>query len=1579
MSVKRPIQDLLPNENVVDLVPSPDENQGGRRRLNLFKGRTLSHQNLAQEQAYRDTHLAHLGRQRSPGVITGLEATLSLRADGTGDRPSPLQRDLLVIQAGDGLSRRGQEVNLVTGQSVLLGNLPVYTPSNVLGSGVTGGTDLIPLRSLVEQNQPLPPVGIVLLQPITAASAGVDVSSDPCAIDVESRAFDNLQRIDGSRLIFYAWPENDLALPVLSTDSSDLAGVNRWRSQLAYSIFRRELEGPLPWESLGVPIALIGFDASWQALFADRAAVVRQGGRALHRPSLMPLSGTPFLWQARIEQFAEQLASLGEVSSEDLGDYFAWLPPVGTLPNDAIKNLSLPNLDPPSPRQQLFFPSGYRVEAAPIPTSQIDLVFHESASLRPFDTVSNDRSNQVKLLVPVPDDLYDPDLLKVEQLDSIFTETLTRFIDRRADQLNRRQIVRDRITQLQLAINGTPPRFPTPDPNQLESSEKIQPEAPFPNLDVHQSTLASGIHEHGFNNTADATQGIALANGDRIITHVHLDDSNPPAEVMLTFRLGNNSEHRAYWGALNSRIERGVANTGSRRRLGALPTTGEWIRLEVPIAAVDLADGNLLTGMDFTLYGGQAAWGPTSRLRQDAAIPDPVWVTSARVAAATTRLEAAESWVWLTDAEQRSLFESRFGITLTPNQTSRIESLEDLKNALRENSPIDLDAVRIKQLETDDGANQLAALLATLPGDSPVKADAQRRTLTIRGVLSTQERDRLLSLAANSPAAVRTVYSNAIVALFAQSQNNNILAQLDTKGLGDFIDQLEREVNRGNDKIEFGFLQVRTDMFRVRQFVLGEEDASRLSVSPALNAIAKRDSAATAKADLSNFFDELKSTLPDPTEPPSTPVVPTPDTFITATLAPGAATVLRTPGAASETDETSRIDTPTDTLVTLETARRDTGSAFSFNTLNAPTPSASLEEPMALERSNIVFNPVTQPILIDSPTERFQPISVPSAPAPGAISAPISVLQPPLQIGQPVTVQPIATTATPSTSIVNLLSQPNKKVFSGAPASTIVEQSPAVGKTYPNISIAERLQQPPAIETRNYALSGRVSVINDLAATNLFKDIVLPGSLDATIGQVQNKPGDINADPDGIGANADEAAFFSSSIRVLDETVTTLRLAEGRLADYRASITQARRTLKQLQALATQGEQRLGVIESDLAEARHDVAAARSLIAEEQQRLDQLNQKRQAILATQVNLLLYHRPRTLGPDTDLPQQTLLPAVQSPGRPACLDRPWILPAALQAATDLLRQAPINWFGELPPLLNRLDRPQPLLDLLQISAVDAARPVVKAATPRFALAQSGPRAGTFTQAVSLAYSAQQQAITQARTTALGQLNISTLAERSWIQIRDRATLTLTLGDLMSGKHNNSRLTSAAAKEFTDISRALACLHNGFSAVSAAIRLVWAERLSQYDQPIRLRNLSSLPRWNDLEDLNKRELQAVADWLYQRINLNQPSAQSLIDDLVRICVLLASAAPVDQIIAGRIINPAPVKPGGNISIAINPDLVHIGMTVSLFGNNNNVIAEGIVEDLAADLATTRIVSTAEPTVQLATNTKARFYRPL
>src|SRR5690606_25144283 len=52
-------------------------------------------------------------------------------------------------------------------------------------------------------------------------------------------------------------------------------------------------------------------------------------------------------------------------------------------------------------------------------------------------------------------------------------------------------------------------------------------------------------------------------------------------------------------------------------------------------------------------------------------------------------------------------------------------------------------------------------------------------------------------------------------------------------GLDDLISRLDTRIAAANDHIEFGFLRARTDIFRVRQSVLGVGNAGRLLTSPA--------------------------------------------------------------------------------------------------------------------------------------------------------------------------------------------------------------------------------------------------------------------------------------------------------------------------------------------------------------------------------------------------------------------------------------------------------------------------------------------------------------------------------------------------------------------------------------------------------------------------------------------------------------------------------------------------------------------------------------------------------------------------
>src|SRR5438270_8194417 len=87
-------------------------------------------------------------------------------------------------------------------------------------------------------------------------------------------------------------------------------------------------------------------------------------------------------------------------------------------------------------------------------------------------------------------------------------------------------------------------------------------------------------HQHYF---YSATATLPVAVGDTLVAYVYLDAANPPSEVMLQWYDGS-WEHRVCWGS--SQMNWGSDGTVGRRSMGALPATGQWVRLAVPAAQV---------------------------------------------------------------------------------------------------------------------------------------------------------------------------------------------------------------------------------------------------------------------------------------------------------------------------------------------------------------------------------------------------------------------------------------------------------------------------------------------------------------------------------------------------------------------------------------------------------------------------------------------------------------------------------------------------------------------------------------------------------------------------------------------------------------------------------------------------------------------------------------------------------------------------------------------------------------------------------------------------------------------------------
>ena len=108
---------------------------------------------------------------------------------------------------------------------------------------------------------------------------------------------------------------------------------------------------------------------------------------------------------------------------------------------------------------------------------------------------------------------------------------------------------------------------------------------------------------------------------------------------------------------------------------------------------------------------------------------------------------------------------------------------------------------------------------------------------------------------------------DALDALQTASLRDEV-GQLDALGLTRFIAYLEAKVRQADDKIDFGFLRIQTDIYRVRQLMLGSTAGTRLAVSPTLATIAQGTSAASSRANLRTFYDQLKS---QPTTDDTTP------------------------------------------------------------------------------------------------------------------------------------------------------------------------------------------------------------------------------------------------------------------------------------------------------------------------------------------------------------------------------------------------------------------------------------------------------------------------------------------------------------------------------------------------------------------------------------------------------------------------------------------------------------------------------------------------------------------------------------
>ena len=1435
-----PIDSPLDGEQVVGVHPDLESftDQDWRRRLNNFTGRTLTHTALRTEQEGRSGRISALGQLLSPGVINGLVADLSVEING------PERTDYLNISTGLGLDANGEVVTLNRPVQADIRQIPVFAPVTQLQSVLSGSestastsTDsatimartLGPgLSDIIDAEIDLPRAAILVLQPVQIEMK-LREEKDPCELDPEQYAYENWQLVDGARLVLYSWPEEVISLP-------GQAGDNDWRNQIANSIFSYEQNLPaeehLPWIGLGVALGVIGFDENWLPQFVDRNAAVRAGGKRRRSASLLANIGNRFLWQARFEQFNEQLVdvlqSITDNSDEAImaASKFRYLPPVGVLPRNFI------DLDS---KQQNFFPLSYQVEAIAVPYEQLDVVVQDSASLATYDF---NRADRIQALVPVPQEYYEPELLSNELIDPEFDQTINSFVTKRDDWLGRRLEIRRKSSITLKAMTGKAMEYLKPDPEAVDIAELAAPfetaliqfgdnwrylkgitELPveWTSLTFSDSDWSTGPGGFGFNSSSVETE-LEDMQGNYVSLYCRLAFNIESLDPEKNYRLEvlTNGGFIAYLnGAEVSRFNLSDS---------AFNTTAD--------AGVELEVGTYVLGdLAETLNTGN------NILALQAHMPDVF----------------SDSFIFLP-----RLVEKQY----------------------------------VEQIESDD----FGVFIQTNDSGEPVLLDAE----PVYKINAIEE----LKIFFNSRTYLadeqteKRIWATDDIEKFENIEND---------GLKGFIEYLNEKVNKANDKVDFGFIRLQTDIYRIRQFMLGNEQATKLATSPVLANIAKGETAVATKEEISEIATMLSM-----------------QTKATVDTAPD------TPTGGGGGNVTRTLNTGVsggDSFITEGMLR----STFPLPTDVIPV--TGIED--NLSKDNIFLSRSSKDTIEEKNILNMD-----------------------------------------TTSGGELLG------FKAITTKDIEEQSSIIG-TYPifrNVTVSERLSDPVSEDAVKSGRSTRVETIENILATDISMDgIDVPGFIvdgkETTLpfNQIDSKVlGELKTGAHDADTEDNEASRFNASVRSMENASALLRLTEGRIKTYKVMIDQCNITLDILNSSNQQMDKRLKQLEDGLAEARHDVSVSRALKSEEQERIDGINRRRKAVLEEHVPFLVYRRPRLSDVLLDTPVVTLNPDLSSVALPVCNIDEDETPEEISALIDEIREAPLKWFKFSEKLMKKINRPADLNVLLKSARSRATTRTTKHRL--ISTSYEGPN--ILAAGIQKSLQSFHKVIEQQRK-QVAAIDIVRFSKFGWEESQKRATEVISLADVIDGNHGRMGASKMAAQELEQISTATVCLYLQFVQVLPTIRLDWAEKLSQYDAPFNLRNLYSLPRWSEIDYIERNMMQRQVDWLYSRINAVYSDASNMISDLVRIGILLASHAPVNKLITGMVPEPKNIKPGSILDVVADLSRVRIGMNLALV-SGRNIVARGRVADIVGGRIKTEIVSTNAASVNIEKNTRVQIGEP-
>lgn len=810
------------------------------------------------------------------------------------------------------------------------------------------------------------------------------------------------------------------------------------------------------------------------------------------------------------------------------------------------------------------------------------------------------------------------------------------------------------------------------------------------------------------------------------------------------------------------------------------------------------------------------------------------------------------------------------------------------------------------------------------------------------------------------------------------------------RGLKPLIEDLSAGLDEADDLVDFGFTRVQADIYRLRQTMLDNEEATKLVTFPVLAGIAKGSNAlATNKGLVEHFLSKrsMTSATAAPTEGGGGTAM-TMAVMAQPLLATEEARLLLrgfgTPAAGSSARTSA---TPSAGGATLALAA---GGGFSLS-----LPVVGLETPMvatapASQKAYAeIFksgrSTAAEDIALSTAKEARAGIALASAipgafqdqrtltiasrlQTPAALSARVSALR--IKADALLAVNRVAVSAEGVTAAIVALDA-DMAVLRGAEFQALF----AVIDGNPDLD-----EEARAIKAGVTTLAGAADTANAVVSVD-FRGLseAQKKAVGSVLDAMRRRLSPIGAaaladlvlarrlDPDPA-TGGDESAYLESAITVLESVVAIYRAVEGRVAALRAFIDTAQTLVETLSGIAAAWREALDEADRALAEARHDFRAATALLAEEQARVVALEARRRAILAKHVRIMVFARPRHLAPHgSGTTSGRAIAGVYEDPLPSALAAQARLPGDLAKMMEILRDVPVGWFAAKDRLMEGYREPKALDAAFHRAANAGAIRYNAGVTQQVAqgLSKAPPstpaRPGKRGRAVASAGLIATRYVDMSRKllAAKGSIDLGQIDRQGWAEKRRRAEEELSLDDLISGSGSAEGATAALA-EIEAIGKVVSALFARLRAAPAAIRLLWADRLSVYDGDPVLTDVTALPGWFGLDAEARNAIGQLHGWLFRRMAKGRAEAQALMSDVMQVAALLAANAETDEIVSARLTAEVPVGPGDTVELSLDRGTPAIGTAV-WFGLAGASRVQGIVRDVLQDKARVEIAATA------------------